>query len=168
MGIQWEGACVILAPIMSSSHGIWLSISLAPDHPCKRMGRRRPSPFGWCGYATGCSTCPQMQMRLHCVNMPGVTSFCSSGISDARQVGQHGAYPVAPVAEGPRCMPPFIMGQRGPSLDYGGEQPVPRLPVDVTRYMSSTGRGDDVWWPQRLRPPPCGTGGHRHPPRGDR
>ncbi|MED6226824.1 hypothetical protein PIB30_107534, partial [Stylosanthes scabra] len=33
---------------------------------------------------------------------------------------------------------------------YGGEQPVPRLPVDVTRYMSSTGRGDDVWWPQRL------------------
>ncbi|MED6227498.1 hypothetical protein PIB30_114139, partial [Stylosanthes scabra] len=33
---------------------------------------------------------------------------------------------------------------------YGGEQPVPRLPVDVTRYMSSTGGGDDVWWPQRL------------------
>ncbi|MED6128186.1 hypothetical protein PIB30_095165, partial [Stylosanthes scabra] len=33
---------------------------------------------------------------------------------------------------------------------YGGEQPIPRLPVDVTRYMSSTGRGDDVWWPQRL------------------
>ncbi|MED6202796.1 hypothetical protein PIB30_109211, partial [Stylosanthes scabra] len=33
---------------------------------------------------------------------------------------------------------------------YGGEQPVPRLPVDVTRYMSSTGRGDDVWWPQGL------------------
>ncbi|MED6209223.1 hypothetical protein PIB30_052650 [Stylosanthes scabra] len=33
---------------------------------------------------------------------------------------------------------------------YGGEQPVPRLPVDVTKYMSSTGHGDDVWWPQRL------------------
>ncbi|MED6164175.1 hypothetical protein PIB30_087141 [Stylosanthes scabra] len=33
---------------------------------------------------------------------------------------------------------------------YGGEQPVPRLPVDVTRHMSSTGRGDDVWWPDRL------------------
>ncbi|MED6117930.1 hypothetical protein PIB30_114604 [Stylosanthes scabra] len=33
---------------------------------------------------------------------------------------------------------------------YGDEQPVPRLPVDVTRYMASTGRGDDVWWPQRL------------------
>ncbi|MED6179283.1 hypothetical protein PIB30_115701, partial [Stylosanthes scabra] len=33
---------------------------------------------------------------------------------------------------------------------YGGEKPVPRLPVDVTRYMASTGRGDDVWWPQRL------------------
>ncbi|MED6113627.1 hypothetical protein PIB30_072627 [Stylosanthes scabra] len=29
-------------------------------------------------------------------------------------------------------------------------EPVLRLPVDVTRYMSSTGRGDDVWWPQRL------------------
>ncbi|MED6120555.1 hypothetical protein PIB30_021876 [Stylosanthes scabra] len=33
---------------------------------------------------------------------------------------------------------------------YGGEQPVPRAPVDVTRLMSSTGRGDDVWWPERL------------------
>ncbi|MED6148469.1 hypothetical protein PIB30_053454 [Stylosanthes scabra] len=33
---------------------------------------------------------------------------------------------------------------------YGGEQPVPRLPVDVTRYMSSIGREDDVWRPQRL------------------
>ncbi|MED6212721.1 hypothetical protein PIB30_086316 [Stylosanthes scabra] len=33
---------------------------------------------------------------------------------------------------------------------YSGEQPVPRLPVDVTRHMSSTGRGDDVWWPDRL------------------
>ncbi|MED6209816.1 hypothetical protein PIB30_058296 [Stylosanthes scabra] len=33
---------------------------------------------------------------------------------------------------------------------YGGEQPVPRAPVDVTRYMSSTGRGEDVWWPERL------------------
>ncbi|MED6117579.1 hypothetical protein PIB30_111305, partial [Stylosanthes scabra] len=29
-------------------------------------------------------------------------------------------------------------------------EPVPRLPVDVTRYMSSTGREDDMWWPQRL------------------
>ncbi|MED6176822.1 hypothetical protein PIB30_091943 [Stylosanthes scabra] len=33
---------------------------------------------------------------------------------------------------------------------YGGEQPVPRAPVDVMRFMSSTGRGDDVWWPERL------------------
>ncbi|MED6222410.1 hypothetical protein PIB30_064180 [Stylosanthes scabra] len=33
---------------------------------------------------------------------------------------------------------------------YDGEQPVPRAPVDVTRFMSSTGRGDDVWWPERL------------------
>ncbi|MED6199643.1 hypothetical protein PIB30_077826 [Stylosanthes scabra] len=33
---------------------------------------------------------------------------------------------------------------------YGGEQPVPRLPIDVTRHISSTGCGDDVWWPDRL------------------
>ncbi|MED6167637.1 hypothetical protein PIB30_004861 [Stylosanthes scabra] len=33
---------------------------------------------------------------------------------------------------------------------YGGEQPIPRLPVDVTRHMSSIGRGDNVWWPTRL------------------
>ncbi|MED6194372.1 hypothetical protein PIB30_027882 [Stylosanthes scabra] len=32
---------------------------------------------------------------------------------------------------------------------YGGEQPIPRASVDVTRFMSSTGRGDDVWWPER-------------------
>ncbi|MED6157823.1 hypothetical protein PIB30_027081 [Stylosanthes scabra] len=32
---------------------------------------------------------------------------------------------------------------------YGGEQPVPRHPVDVTRFMTSTARGDDVWWPTR-------------------
>ncbi|MED6170020.1 hypothetical protein PIB30_026737 [Stylosanthes scabra] len=31
---------------------------------------------------------------------------------------------------------------------YGGEQPVPRHLVDVTRFMSSTARGDDVWWPK--------------------
>ncbi|MED6182243.1 hypothetical protein PIB30_026898 [Stylosanthes scabra] len=34
--------------------------------------------------------------------------------------------------------------------EYGGEQPVPQLPVDVTRHMSSTGHGDDVWWPAGL------------------
>ncbi|MED6147813.1 hypothetical protein PIB30_047278 [Stylosanthes scabra] len=34
---------------------------------------------------------------------------------------------------------------------YGGEQPVPRHPVDVTRFMNSTARGDDVWWPTRLQ-----------------
>ncbi|MED6113917.1 hypothetical protein PIB30_075289 [Stylosanthes scabra] len=34
---------------------------------------------------------------------------------------------------------------------YGGEQPVPRSPVDVTRFMFVTGRGDDVWWPERLQ-----------------
>ncbi|MED6213696.1 hypothetical protein PIB30_095807 [Stylosanthes scabra] len=33
---------------------------------------------------------------------------------------------------------------------YGGEQHIPRLPVGVTRHMSSTGHGDDVWWPTRL------------------
>ncbi|MED6108949.1 hypothetical protein PIB30_029048 [Stylosanthes scabra] len=34
---------------------------------------------------------------------------------------------------------------------YGGEQPVPRHPVDKTRLMTSTARGDDVWWPTRLQ-----------------
>ncbi|MED6131859.1 hypothetical protein PIB30_013822 [Stylosanthes scabra] len=34
---------------------------------------------------------------------------------------------------------------------YGGEQPVRRHLVDVTRFMTSTARGDDVWWPQRLQ-----------------
>ncbi|MED6126300.1 hypothetical protein PIB30_077107 [Stylosanthes scabra] len=35
---------------------------------------------------------------------------------------------------------------------YGGEQPVPRAPVDLTRLMTSTGRGEDRWWPDTLRP----------------
>ncbi|MED6179128.1 hypothetical protein PIB30_114276, partial [Stylosanthes scabra] len=34
---------------------------------------------------------------------------------------------------------------------YGGEQPVPRAPVDLTRLMTSTGRGEDRWWPGALR-----------------
>ncbi|MED6131566.1 hypothetical protein PIB30_010886 [Stylosanthes scabra] len=34
---------------------------------------------------------------------------------------------------------------------YGGKQPFPRHPVDVTRFMTSTARGDDVWWPTRLQ-----------------
>ncbi|MED6158948.1 hypothetical protein PIB30_037757 [Stylosanthes scabra] len=34
---------------------------------------------------------------------------------------------------------------------YGGEQPIPRHPVDVTRFMNTTARGDDVWWPTRLQ-----------------
>ncbi|MED6199573.1 hypothetical protein PIB30_077188 [Stylosanthes scabra] len=34
---------------------------------------------------------------------------------------------------------------------YGGEQPVPRAPVDLTRLMTSTGRGEDRWWPDTLR-----------------
>ncbi|MED6146700.1 hypothetical protein PIB30_036936 [Stylosanthes scabra] len=33
---------------------------------------------------------------------------------------------------------------------YGGEQPVPRVPVDLTRFMTSTGRGEDRWWPDYL------------------
>ncbi|MED6178059.1 hypothetical protein PIB30_104100 [Stylosanthes scabra] len=32
-----------------------------------------------------------------------------------------------------------------------GEQPVPRAPVDLTRLMTSTGRGEDRWWPGTLR-----------------
>ncbi|MED6162040.1 hypothetical protein PIB30_066579 [Stylosanthes scabra] len=31
------------------------------------------------------------------------------------------------------------------------EQPVPRSPVDVTRFMFVTDRGDDVWWLERLQ-----------------
>ncbi|MED6199067.1 hypothetical protein PIB30_072460 [Stylosanthes scabra] len=34
---------------------------------------------------------------------------------------------------------------------YGGEQPIPRSPVDMTRFMFATGRGDDVWWLERLQ-----------------
>ncbi|MED6153993.1 hypothetical protein PIB30_107665 [Stylosanthes scabra] len=34
---------------------------------------------------------------------------------------------------------------------YGGEQPVPRAPVDLTRLMTATGRGEDRWWPGTLR-----------------
>ncbi|MED6214697.1 hypothetical protein PIB30_105771 [Stylosanthes scabra] len=34
---------------------------------------------------------------------------------------------------------------------YGGEQPVPRSPVDLTRLMTSTGRDEDRWWPGTLR-----------------
>ncbi|MED6158766.1 hypothetical protein PIB30_035786 [Stylosanthes scabra] len=33
---------------------------------------------------------------------------------------------------------------------YGGEQPIPRAPVDITRWMTVTARGDDMWWPHRL------------------
>ncbi|MED6129038.1 hypothetical protein PIB30_103853, partial [Stylosanthes scabra] len=33
---------------------------------------------------------------------------------------------------------------------YGGEQPVPRDPVDLPRLMTSTGRGEDRWWPGTL------------------
>ncbi|MED6184305.1 hypothetical protein PIB30_046176 [Stylosanthes scabra] len=33
---------------------------------------------------------------------------------------------------------------------YGGEQPVPMAPVDLTRLMTSTGRGEDRWWPDTL------------------
>ncbi|MED6140031.1 hypothetical protein PIB30_089358 [Stylosanthes scabra] len=34
---------------------------------------------------------------------------------------------------------------------YGGEQPVPRALVDLTRLMTSTGRGEDRWWLGTLR-----------------
>ncbi|MED6197947.1 hypothetical protein PIB30_061608 [Stylosanthes scabra] len=34
---------------------------------------------------------------------------------------------------------------------YGGEQPVPRAPVDLTRLMTATGRGENRWWPGTLR-----------------
>ncbi|MED6160866.1 hypothetical protein PIB30_055279 [Stylosanthes scabra] len=34
---------------------------------------------------------------------------------------------------------------------YGGEQLIPRSPIDVTRFMFVIGRGDDVWWPEKLQ-----------------
>ncbi|MED6180819.1 hypothetical protein PIB30_013902 [Stylosanthes scabra] len=46
---------------------------------------------------------------------------------------------------------------------YGGEQPVPRHPVDVTRFMNNTARGDDVWWPTRLQTWYDGWGRRRSP-----
>ncbi|MED6138752.1 hypothetical protein PIB30_077456 [Stylosanthes scabra] len=46
MGILLAVAYGILVPTMSSSHGIWLSSILPPDHLCKRMRRKSPSPFG--------------------------------------------------------------------------------------------------------------------------
>ncbi|MED6142534.1 hypothetical protein PIB30_114721, partial [Stylosanthes scabra] len=74
-------------------------------------------------YSVGVATGPTAARAPRC-RLGDTASVCPvlhpsvrRGISDARQVGQHGAYPVAPTAEGPRCMPPFIMGQRSPSLD---------------------------------------------------
>ncbi|MED6169385.1 hypothetical protein PIB30_020861 [Stylosanthes scabra] len=46
---------------------------------------------------------------------------------------------------------------------YGGEQLVPRHPVDVTRFMNITARGDDVWWPTRLQTWYDGWGRRRSP-----
>ncbi|QHO24483.1 uncharacterized protein DS421_12g372600 [Arachis hypogaea] len=33
---------------------------------------------------------------------------------------------------------------------FGSEQPVPDDPVNVNRFLTTTGREEDVWWPTRL------------------
>ncbi|QHO58330.1 uncharacterized protein DS421_3g89720 [Arachis hypogaea] len=35
--------------------------------------------------------------------------------------------------------------------EFNGEQPVPGIPVNLDRYLTTTGRGEDVWWPERLQ-----------------
>lgn len=32
---------------------------------------------------------------------------------------------------------------------FNGEQPPPEPPVNVDRFLTTTGRGDDVWWPEK-------------------
>ncbi|QHO00522.1 uncharacterized protein DS421_13g407160 [Arachis hypogaea] len=34
---------------------------------------------------------------------------------------------------------------------FNGEQPVPRDPVNVDNFLTTTGRGEDFWWPTKLR-----------------
>ncbi|RYQ92419.1 hypothetical protein Ahy_B09g098643 [Arachis hypogaea] len=34
---------------------------------------------------------------------------------------------------------------------FGGEQTVPVNPVNVNRFLTIIGRGEDVWWPTKLR-----------------
>ncbi|QHO24061.1 uncharacterized protein DS421_12g368970 [Arachis hypogaea] len=34
---------------------------------------------------------------------------------------------------------------------FNGEQSVPGIPVNLDRYLTTTGRGEDVWWPERLQ-----------------
>ncbi|QHO01815.1 Serine/threonine protein phosphatase 7 long form isogeny [Arachis hypogaea] len=34
---------------------------------------------------------------------------------------------------------------------FNGEQPVPGIPVNLDRYVTTTGRGEDFWWPERLQ-----------------
>ncbi|QHO28689.1 uncharacterized protein DS421_7g218880 [Arachis hypogaea] len=34
---------------------------------------------------------------------------------------------------------------------FNGEQPVPGIPVNLDRYLTTTGHGEDVWWPERLQ-----------------
>ncbi|RYR74386.1 hypothetical protein Ahy_A02g009079 [Arachis hypogaea] len=34
---------------------------------------------------------------------------------------------------------------------FNGEQQVPGTPVNLDRYLTTTGRGEDVWWPLKLK-----------------
>ncbi|RYR34156.1 hypothetical protein Ahy_A10g048888 [Arachis hypogaea] len=34
---------------------------------------------------------------------------------------------------------------------FNGKQPVPGTPVNLDRYLTTTDRGEDVWWPKRLQ-----------------
>ncbi|QHO21663.1 uncharacterized protein DS421_11g348690 [Arachis hypogaea] len=34
---------------------------------------------------------------------------------------------------------------------FNREQPVPGIPVNLDRYLTTTGHGEDVWWPERLQ-----------------
>ncbi|RYR43554.1 hypothetical protein Ahy_A08g039965 [Arachis hypogaea] len=35
--------------------------------------------------------------------------------------------------------------------EFNGEQPVPGIPMNLDRYLTTTGRGEDVWWPERFQ-----------------
>ncbi|RYR58919.1 hypothetical protein Ahy_A05g024779 [Arachis hypogaea] len=35
--------------------------------------------------------------------------------------------------------------------EFNGEQQVPGTPVNLDRYLTTTGRGEDVWWPLKLK-----------------
>ncbi|KAL4390483.1 hypothetical protein AHAS_Ahas03G0149600 [Arachis hypogaea] len=34
---------------------------------------------------------------------------------------------------------------------FNGEQPLPKDPVNVDNFLTTTGRGEDFWWPTKFR-----------------